>query len=286
LLHYLANEDNVDVLEKFYGENRVTISSEFRKALIELGIKNWIKQALRDSNVSLAISPLESCSEKTFFAIYVRRAKYQDPKAVAVQFLYKEGQIYLQTVLRQVNEIESRFPILRKAKNNPDQLIDDQQYYVDETEGIFISCYTNDFFTPTLIGNPKIIEDLKNEVLEVNRRKDNNLLPLTMKYSDEIQPIKDLICLDLKNETYIQYYVPRVQSLRKAVKTGFRVYHMIGSAYSREKMAILRKLPTAELINHPLVALHFNTLTQDVLKIHENSQSSLLQKVAKVFIEN
>ena len=79
--------------------------------------------------------------------------------------------------MRQVSEIESRFPILRKAKNNPDQLVDDQQYYVDETDSVFISCYTDDFFTPTLIGNPKIIEDLKNEELEVNRRRDNNLLP-------------------------------------------------------------------------------------------------------------
>jgi len=86
--------------------------------------------------------------------------------------------------------------------------------------------------------------------------------------------------LDLKNETFIQYYVPPAQSPRNVIKNGFRVYHLIGKTYSKEDIT------TKELIKHPLTILHFSTLTQNVLKISENSQSSLLQKVAKVFIEN
>lgn len=35
-----------------------------------------------------------------------------------------------------------------------------------------------------------------------------------------------------------------------------------------------------------IAALHFNTLTQNVLKISDNSQLSLLQKIAKVLVEN
>ena len=46
------------------------------------------------------------------------------------------------------------------------------------------------------------------------------------------------------------------------------------------------RLPTSKLIEYPLTALHFSTLTHDILKIIENSQSSILQKVAKVLIEN
>jgi hypothetical protein len=47
-----------------------------------------------------------------------------------------------------------------------------------------------------------------------------------------------------------------------------------------------QEIPTSDLIKHPITALHFSTLTQNILKISENSQSSLLQKVAKVLVEN
>jgi len=89
-----------------------------------------------------------------------------------------------------------------------------------------------------------------------------------------------MISLDLKNETFIQYYVPPAQNIVASIQKGFRVYHLIGNRYSTES------IPTSELIEHPITALHFSTLTQDVLKIGENSQLSLLQKVAKVLIEN
>lgn len=64
------------------------------------------------------------------------------------------------------------------------------------------------------------------------------------------------------------------------IKRGFRVYHLIGCTYSGESIT------TSKLIEHPITALHFSTITQNVLKIGDNSQASLLQKVAKVLIEN
>jgi hypothetical protein len=89
-----------------------------------------------------------------------------------------------------------------------------------------------------------------------------------------------MICLDLKNKTFIQYYVPPRQNIAGSIKKGFRAYHLIGKRYGGES------IPTSELIDHPITALHFSTLTQNVLKVGENSQSSLLEKVAKVLIEN
>ena len=78
----------------------------------------------------------------------------------------------------------------------------------------------------------------------------------------------------------IQYYVPPAQSIGKLIKKGFRVYHLIGNRYSGESIA------SSELIEHPITALHFSTLTQNVLKLGENSQLSLLQKVVKELIGN
>ncbi len=89
-----------------------------------------------------------------------------------------------------------------------------------------------------------------------------------------------MICLDLKNEDFIQYYVPSTQNLQQTIKRGFRVYHLIGKTYAGDS------IPTSQLIEEPITALHFTTLTQNVLKISENSQSSLLQKITKVLIEN
>ena len=152
----------------------------------------------------------------------------------------------------------------------------------DEDTQTCISTYTDNFFTPTLIGRENIIDDLEGGTLEINRRKDNNLLPLVLCYNDDVRSVSNLICLDLKNEkeNFIQYYVPPAQFPGNNIKKGFRVYHLIGKTYSK------KAIPTNELIRHPLTALHFSTLTQNILRISENSQSSLLQKVAKVFIEN
>ena len=109
------------------------------------------------------------------------------------------------------------------------------------------------------------------------------LLPLVSYYNGDIKPInriQNMICLDLQNETFIQYYVPPAKSIDSSIKRGFRVYHLIGKKYSEDSVS------TSELIDHPITALHFSTLTQNVLKISDNSQSSLLQKVTKVLIEN
>jgi hypothetical protein len=85
-----------------------------------------------------------------------------------------------------------------------------------------------------------------------------------------------------KFERTDRYYVPTGKGLEQKIKKGFRVYHLIGKSYGIEK----KNISTSELIAHPIAALHFSTLTQNILKISENSQSSLLQKVAKVLIEN
>ena len=175
-----------------------------------------------------------------------------------------------------------------KLRKNSEDLRDNQQYLVDESEKVFISCYTDDFFTPTLIGRNGILEEMENKTLKINRTtkvKDRSkLLPLATYYNAKIKPskLKDMICLDLSNETFIQYFIPPAQSIHDSIKTGFRVYHLIGHTYGEDE----KTLSTSELIETPIAALHFNTLTHNVLKINENSQSSLLQKVARVFIEN
>jgi hypothetical protein len=90
-----------------------------------------------------------------------------------------------------------------------------------------------------------------------------------------------MIYFDLHNEEFVQYYVPPAKSLEQKIKRGFRVYHLIG-----KKTDSGESIPTSELLELPITALHFSTLTQNILKISDNSQSSLLQKVAKVLIEN
>lgn len=275
---------------------RVKISPELQKIFIELGIKNWIRKSLSSDKAlpnnsnekqlslfkkdfALPINP-QSFSEQRFLAIYVRKPRNQKAKVVAVEFLYEDRNLYIKNVLHDLKQIEKQFPFLRKRKNEPKTLLNNQQYFVDKNKQVFISCYTDSFFTPTLIGRESIIDDLENGTLEINRRKDNKLLPLVLFYNNDVQQVKNLICLDLHNEEFLQYYVPPAKSLDIKLKKGFRVYHLIGKTYAGET------IPTTELINHPITSLHFSTLTQNILKISDNSQSSLLQKIAKVFIEN
>lgn len=288
IARYLIGQDDVQQSDTFCDKHNIKISPEFQKILIELGIKNWIRKGLGDSNFGLSV-PEQSFSEKNFFAIYVRRPRGQEAKVVAVEFVYKEGHIYIKGALRDVKAIKKRFPFLRTLQSKPDTLKDNQQYFVDEANQSFISCYTDDFYTPTLIGRNGIIEEMEADELEINRQvsdeHSSRLLPLVTYYNGDIKPIRrlyNMICFDLTNETFIQYYVPPGTGLGRTSKTGFRVYHLIGNTYSRPKRQIL----TSELINHPITALHFGTLTQNVLKISDNSQSSLLQKVAKVLVEN
>ena len=128
-------------------------------------------------------------------------------------------------------------------------------------------------------GTLKINQKIQNE-------DSSRLFPLASYYNDEIKPIKriqNMICLDLQNETFIQYYVPPAKNIDSSLKKGFRVYHLIGKTYSETPEL---QIQTSELIKHPITALHFSTLSQNVLKISDNSQSSLLQKVARVLVEN
>ena len=162
-----------------------------------------------------------------------------------------------------------------------------QQYFVDESAKVYISYYTNDLFTPTLIGRNNILEDMENGKLEINRQikgeNSSKFLPLVTYYNSKINPInriQNMICLDLGNDAFIQYFVPSAKSINNVIKKGFRVYHLIGKTYSNQP------IPTSELIQYEIAALHFTTLTQNILKISDNSQSSLLHKVAKVLIEN
>jgi len=284
---YLIGQKDSEQWESFCDKYKIKISPEFQKVLIELGIKNWIAQSLSNPNLGLRITPPKSFPEKQFFSIYVRSPKKKEAKAVAVEFLYKDGCIYIKNVIRDLKEIESKFRFLRKRKNDSEKLIDAQEYLVDESEKLYIRFYTNDFYTPTLIGRFGIIEDMERGELKIDRtiqgQNSSKLLPVVSYYNSEIKPInqiKNMICLDLKNETFIQYYVPPAQNIVASIQKGFRVYHLIGNRYSTES------IPTSELIDHPITALHFSTLTQDVLKLGENSQLSLLQKVAKVLIEN
>ena len=282
---YLKGQEDSKQWDTFCDKYKIKISPEFQKVLIELGIKNWIAQSFSNPNLGLPITH-QSFHEKQFFSIYVRSPKKQDAKAVAVEFLYKDGCIYIKNVMRDMKQIETKFRLIRK-KNKSEKLINDQKYFVDESEKLYISCYTDDFYTPTLIGRSGIIEDMERGELTIDRKKkDENssrLLPLVSHYNSEIKPInriQNMIGLDLKNKTFIQYYVPPRQNIAGSIKKGFRVYHLIGKRYGGESIA------SSELIDHPITALHFSTLTQDVLKLGENSQSSLLQKVAKVLIEN
>lgn len=288
IMAYLAGQNDASQIEAFLEKHNIKLSPEFQKVMIELGIKNWINENTRNSHQGLPVTS-QSFTEKKLFAIYVRSPLRQEEKVVAVEFLYQDGQIYLNSIMRNKKEIIDRFPFLKTRKRNPDKLINHQEYFVDEDNQVYISCYTNDTFTPTLIGRPDILENMKAGTLEINRKaKDetsSRLLPLVSYYSGEITPlnrINNMVCLDLKNSTFIQYYVPAGKGLDQKIKRGFRVYHLIGKTYGEHK----QDMPTSELIKHPITALHFSTLTQNILKISENSQSSLLQKIAKVLVEN
>ncbi len=283
---YLKGQEDSEAWKNFCENYKINISPEFQKVLIELGIKNWMRQSLVDSSFGLPITP-QSLPEKQFFTIYVRSPRKKKAKAVAVEFLYKEGCIYIKNVMCDMKQIEKEFPFLRRQKNKSEKLINDQQYFVDESEQLYISCYTNDLYTPTLIGRNGILEDMEKGTLKINREiqyeDSSRLFPLVSYYNSEVKPIKriqNMICLDLQNEIFVQYYVPPGKNLDSSLKKGFKVYHLIGKTYSQTP------IQTSELIEHPITALHFSTLTQNVLKISDNSQSSLLQKVAKVLIEN
>ncbi len=285
IIRYLIQQDNTDEWIEFYNNYKLKIAPEFKKVLIELGIKNWIRKSIIDDNVSLPITN-QSFPEQQFWVIYVRSPKNKDSKAVAVEFLCQSGRIYLKTIMRDLREIKRKFKFLRK-RNNSEKLINDQQYLVDESEKTYISCYTSDSLSPTLIGRQGIIKEMRNGTLEINKtiqgEDASKLLPLVSYYNSQTKPInkiKNRICLDLHNKTFIQYYVPPASNINSKIKTGFRVYHLIGKTYSGDSIS------TSELKKNLIVFLHFSTLTQNILKISENSQSSLLQKITKILIEN
>ena len=61
--------------------------------------------------------------------------------------------------------VQASLRILSDFKS--EKLIDNQQYFVDESTKIYISYYTNDLFTPMLIGRNGILEDMENGNLKM-----------------------------------------------------------------------------------------------------------------------
>jgi hypothetical protein len=290
LINYLAKQNDGQEWQNFCKKYELKIDDKFKKVLVELKLKNWLRQSLLNPNhFGLPITP-QSFSEKEFFVIYVRSPRNSETKAVAIECLYRDGCIYIKNALHNLKEIEKKFTFLRRRKNNPDQkLINDQEYFVDKSLESYISCYTDDFYTPTLIGKPDLLEEIESGSpdklsRQATSQKGGRLFPLVIYYNGTMKPanrIKKLICLDLHNQDFIQYYVPLAQSLRGTIAKGFKVYHLIG-----KKPQSQEAISSSELMKHPLTALHFSTLTYNLLRISENSQSSLLQKMANILIEN
>lgn len=290
ILAILRQQTDAEAWRKFCQKHRIKVSAEFQKILSEMKIKSWIRAGLIDHTLGLPIAP-QQCPESTFWSIYVSSPRRGETKAVAVKFLFKNGMIFIQDIMIDRPTIQQKFRFLRtstrKTRDGESKLFDNQQYFADEEAGIFINCYTAKEYTPILIGRPNLIADTETGNVRIDRTtkgdSSSRILPLVMYYNPETVPIKsiqDRICVDTKNETFIQYFVPPKMGVHNRVKRAFRVYHLYGNTYQRSP------LTTQELLSNPIVALHFNTLTQNILRIGENSQSSLLQKVTRVLVEN
>jgi hypothetical protein len=290
ILAYLQQQPNSQAWKKFCSSHGITISSEFRKIISEMGIKSWLRAAVRDHSIGLSVEPQEF-DEQEFWAIYVRSPKWSNEMTAGVKFLYSKGTIYIQDILTDTKEFRKRFWFLSTHKPKKDgddgKLFDDQQYFTDEKAQIYINCYSGRSFTPILIGRPNLLEDVESGAIKIDRTNKgehaSRVLPLVMYYNASTNPINKIqrrVCLDTNHDGFIQYYVPPRITLKNSVKHAFRPYHLYGNTYSKQT------LDTATLMRNPMVALHFSTLTNNILRLGENSQTSLLLKVARVLVEN
>lgn len=290
ILYFLSRQTDKDEWHQFCSKEGISVTSEYKKILSEMGIKSWIRASTRSNAIGLPIEG-QAFSEQSFWAIYVKSPRYKDTKAVAVRYLFQNECIHIKEILTDTSQIRDRFPFLRssqrKTQTGENKLLNGQEYLADEDAEISINCYTSNAFTPILIGRPQLLEDVAAGNIKINRTtmgdEGSRVLPLVMFYNRDTKPVRliqDRVCLDLKQTEYIQYFVPPHQGLQEKTKRAFRVYHLYGITYQGSKLS------TEQLVNNPIVALHFSTLTQNILRIGENSQASLLQKVAKVLVEN
>ncbi|MBL0294941.1 MAG: hypothetical protein IPQ04_11950 [Saprospiraceae bacterium] len=67
IIAYLSGQNNVEQIGFFKERHNIKLSPEFQKVLIELGIKNWIKESIGDTKIGLPVA-LQSFSEQKFFA--------------------------------------------------------------------------------------------------------------------------------------------------------------------------------------------------------------------------
>ncbi len=195
LFSYLRQQKNKEEWEKFKEKYKIKISPEYEKVLIELRIKNWMRQSLidKDNSIGLPIPPQSFAEGKKFVSIYVRsfREKEKETKAVAVRFIYQDGCIHIEDIIRDLKQIKKTFRKCLRTRKNSEELINEQHYLIDESAEKFISCYTSDYFTPKLIGRHGILEEMENGKLEINRGT-SKLLPLVSYYNDEIKPINQI----------------------------------------------------------------------------------------------
>ncbi len=256
----------IDLPEQ-YPDKPLMNSHVLNKVIKEL----WIKESVLQQRT---ISDLENLPGGSYKLIYVR--KPEDLFfASTIHCEMSNGILHLKEQKNYDNEDELRFafPILAHLE----KLYDESFFLYDECADILLTAYTN-IRVPQILGNTSFdnISRFAEDGNTLRKLSDNHVNPLPYYVSKRIRGQYHHIFMQ-ETDTDLRYFVSAKGNPQSVFDKQRRVYNIL--AWDRQGVP-------AQQSTQAVTKTYLQSFTDDILLSNQVSKSSLLMKMARLFLEN
>ncbi|WP_105200896.1 hypothetical protein [Pseudoalteromonas sp. T1lg10] len=157
------------------------------------------------------------------------------------------------------------------------QIHDDSFYLYDKDRAVLLTSYST-IRVPQIIGNSAVdtISISDSDELVVNRQSgvDVSVLPYYL-LPKERKQYHHVYLQDVGPDLF--YFVAPIQRPNQDIAKQNRVYNLLTFNAGGKLLSALKQ---------PITHIFFSSFTEDILRINEVSKSSLLEKIARLYVEN
>ncbi|HHP5490765.1 TPA: hypothetical protein ACSCYS_001101 [Aeromonas veronii] len=265
-----------------------------RRCAVELAIKHCFAIG------SIPLSPLTP--EGKYTLVFIDKVFLQESGEfrkpleylASARVIVTDGQLsivdsdfYPEVGLEQKETLRRRFPFIKNFQG-------DSMYVIDESSGRYLRRFSGSFI-------PKIILNSRYQSIDTalatiadeggllkgyySRSRDSALLPFYLTPAEKVAENvrwRDTSFIE-DNGIFIRYFVPPQLAVQSAF--GFSNLHdlMVFAPIKTGNSGLVQySVVEADLLDEPLIRLYLSTLTTGILRLRENSKSSLLEKVASL----
>lgn len=241
---------------------------KIQKIISELWLKERVFQYKRLEDIALPDCKLT--------LVYIRKilGKKDNFFASVVDMVVKDKILIIKShqILKTEKRLQHYFPLLKNRT-----LYNESFYMLDKERDVMLSSY-NSSIIPQIIGNQQVdnIEFSERNGGKIRRLSAADVSPLPY-YLLEIERKQYHHIYLQQRESNLLFFVSSQQRPNQNIDKQNLIYNVLTFNKSGELL---------DAITQDVTNIYLESFTQDILRVNEVSKSSLLEKVAKLFVEN